>query len=108
MIAEKLPEIALLQEWVKKKYFVYYPYRRDIFMKKIFESCILVISVVPHHWGDGFHFDSFPAILQAVFNKTHDMAMLNVMDGFSSGDYYYLSKNKGKWKFVKYRYGWMM
>ena len=67
-----------------------------------------MISVVPHHWGDGFHFNSFPAILQAVFNKTHDMAMLNVMDGFSSGDYYYLSKNKGKWKFVKYRYGWMM
>ena len=67
-----------------------------------------IISVVPHHWGDGFHFDSFPSILQAVFNKTHDMVMLNVMESFSSGDYYYFSKSNGKWKFVKYRYGWMM
>lgn len=66
-----------------------------------------LIPVVPHHWGDDFHFNSFPVINNVVFNKTHDMAMLDVMVGFSNGNYYYLSKRSGKWKLVKCKDGWV-
>lgn len=67
-----------------------------------------MISVMPHHWGDGFHFNSFPMIGSAIFNKTHDMVMLNVEESFNSGGYYYLSKKNGKWKLVMHKHGWVM
>ena len=100
---------TLLNDFMKTNVHVSYRERySDTFFLGKYPFWYPVISVVPHHWGDGFHFDSFPSILQAVFNKTHDTVMLNVMESFSSGGYYYLSKKNGKWKFVKYRYGWIM
>lgn len=67
-----------------------------------------MISVVPHHSGDDFHFNSFPVIQSAVFNKSHDMVKLGVMQSFNSGSFYYLSKRSGKWEVVKRRDGWVM
>jgi hypothetical protein len=66
-----------------------------------------MISVVPHHSGDGFHFESFPAMGRALFNKNHDMVMLNVEESFNSGGYYYLVKKNGKWELVMYKHGWV-
>ena len=67
-----------------------------------------MISVVPHHSGDDFHFNSFPVIHTAVFNKAHDMVKLNVMQSFNSGSYYYLTKRSGKWEVLRLRIGWVM
>lgn len=67
-----------------------------------------MISVVPHHSGDDFHFNSFPVIQSAVFNKSHDMVKLGVMQSFNSGSFYYLSKRSGKWEVVKRRDGWVL
>ena len=67
-----------------------------------------MISVVPHHSGDDFHFNSFPVIHTAVFNKAHDMVKLNVMQSFNSGSYYYLTKRSGKWEVLRLRNGWVM
>lgn len=66
-----------------------------------------MISVVPHHSGDDYHFNSFPVIHTAVFNKAHDMVKLNVTESFNSGSYYYLSKRSGKWEVVRRRDGWV-
>ena len=66
-----------------------------------------MISVVPHHSGDDYHFNSFPTIWSAVFNKTHDMVMLNVEESFNNGGSYYLSKKNGKWKLVMHKRGWV-
>ena len=66
------------------------------------------INVIPEHWGDDYHFNSFPVIHNAVFNKAHDMVQLNVMQSFNSGSYYYLSKRSGKWEVVRCRDGWVM
>ena len=65
------------------------------------------INVIPEHWGDDYHFNSFPVIHNAVFNKAHDMVQLNVMQSFNSGSYYYLSKRSGKWEVVMLRDGWI-
>ena len=43
------------------------------------------INVIPEHWGDDYHFSSFPVIDNAVFNKAHDMVQLNVKQSFNSG-----------------------
>jgi hypothetical protein len=67
-----------------------------------------MISIVPHHSGDDFHFNSFPVIQSAVFNKSHDMVKLRVMQSFNSGSFYYLSKRSGKWEVVRCRDGWVM
>ena len=66
-----------------------------------------MISVVPHHSGDGFHFESFPAMGRALFNKNHDMVILSVEESFNSGSYYYLAKKNGKWKLVMHKSGWV-
>lgn len=66
-----------------------------------------MISVMPHHSGDDFYFESFPAIGRALFNKTHDMVILSVEETFNSGSYYYLSKKNGKWKLVMHKRGWV-
>ena len=66
------------------------------------------INVIPEHWGDDYHFNSFPVIHNAVFNKAHDMVQLNVMQSFNSGSYYYLSKRSGKWEVVRRQDGWVM
>ena len=66
-----------------------------------------MISVMPHHSGDDFHFESFPAMGRALFNKTHDMVILSVAESFHSGSYYYLVKKNGKWKLVMYKHGWV-
>ncbi len=66
------------------------------------------INVIPEHWGDDYHFSSFPVIDNAVFNKAHDMVQLNVKQSFNSGNYYYLSKRSGKWEVVRCRDGWVL
>ena len=66
-----------------------------------------MISVVPHHSGDGFHFESFPNMGTALFNKTHDLVILSVEESFNSGSYYYLAKKNGKWELVMYKHGWV-
>ena len=66
-----------------------------------------MISVVPHHSGDDFHFKSFPDMGTALFNKTHDMVILSVGESFNSGGYYYLAKKNGKWELVMYKHGWI-
>lgn len=66
-----------------------------------------MISVVPCHSGDDFYFNSFPTIWSAVFNKNHDMVMLNVGESFNNGGPYYLSKKNGKWKLVMHKHGWV-
>ena len=66
-----------------------------------------MIYVMPHHSGDGFHFESFPAMGRALFNKNHDMVILSVEESFNSGSYYYLVKKNGKWELVMYKHGWV-
>ena len=66
-----------------------------------------MIYVMPHHSGDGFHFESFPAMGRALFNKNHDMVILSVEESFNSGNYYYLAKKNGKWKLVMHKDGWV-
>ncbi len=66
-----------------------------------------MISVVPHHSGDDFQFESFPNMGTALFNKTHDLVILSVEESFNSGSYYYLAKKNGKWELVMYKHGWV-
>lgn len=66
-----------------------------------------MIYVMPHHSGDGFHFESFPAMGRALFNKNHDMVILSVEESFNSGSYYYLAKKNGKWELVMHKDGWV-
>ena len=63
------------------------------------------IFVVPHFWG-GFIFESAPIISKAVFNKTHDLVIVDVSDG-DQGWNYYLSKKNGKWELVMHKDGWV-
>ena len=64
-----------------------------------------MISVVPLLWGNGFHFDSFPTMRSALFNKTHDMVILSVGEEGDLGRCYYLSKKNGKWELVMLKRG---
>ncbi len=64
-----------------------------------------MISVVPLLWGNGFHFDSFPIMRSALFNKTHDMVILSVGEEGDLGRCYYLSKKNGKWELVMLKRG---
>lgn len=66
------------------------------------------INVFPHHGDDYYHFNSFPIMDNAVFNKAHDMVKLDVMERFNFSSHYYLSKRSGKWEVVKRRDGWVM
>lgn len=66
------------------------------------------IDVFPHHGDDYYHFNSFPIMDNAVFNKAHDMVKLDVMESFNFLSHYYLSKRSGKWEVVKRRDGWVM
>ena len=66
------------------------------------------INVFPHHGDDYYHFNSFPIMDNAVFNKAHDMVKLDVMERFNFSSYYYLSKRSGKWEVVKRRDGWVL
>ena len=66
-----------------------------------------MIYVMPHHSGDGFHFESFPAMGRALFNKNHDMVILSVEESFNSGSFYYLAKKNGKWELIMHKYGWV-
>lgn len=66
-----------------------------------------MISVVPHHSGDDFHFESFPAMGGALFNETHDLVILSVAESFNSGCYYYLAKKNGKWELIMHKDGWV-
>ena len=66
-----------------------------------------MISVVPHHSGDDFHFESFPAMGGALFNKNHDMVILSVEESFNSGSFYYLAKKNGKWELIMHKDGWV-
>ena len=66
-----------------------------------------MISVVPHHSGDDFQFESFPNMGTALFNKTHDLVILSVEESFNSGSYYYLAKKNGKWELVMHKSGWV-
>lgn len=66
------------------------------------------IPVLPHFGDDDFSFHSYPTILTAVFNKSHDMVTLNVSDGYGHGSFYYLSKRSGKWEVVTLRDGWII
>ena len=56
-------------------------------------------------FGGGFLFKSPPIIYNAVFNKSHDLVILDVGEG-DRGWYYYLSKKNGKWELVKIKGGW--
>ena len=66
------------------------------------------IDVFPHHGDDYYHFNSFPIMDNAVFNKAHDMVKLDVMERFNFSSHYYLSKRSGKWEVVKRRDGWVL
>jgi len=66
-----------------------------------------MIYVMPHHSGDGFHFESFPAMGRALFNKNHDMVILSVEESFNSGSFYYLAKKNGKWELIMHKDGWV-
>ena len=66
------------------------------------------IDVFPHHGDDYYHFNSFPIMDNAVFNKAHDMVKLDVMERFNFSSHYYLSKRLGKWEVVKRRDGWVL
>ena len=66
-----------------------------------------MISVVPHHSGDDFQFESFPNMGTALFNKTRDLVILSVEESFNSGSYYYLAKKNGKWELVMHKSGWV-
>ena len=55
-------------------------------------------------FGGGFLFKSPPIIYNAVFNKSHDLVILDVGEG-DQGWYYYLSKKNGKWELVKVKLG---
>jgi hypothetical protein len=66
-----------------------------------------MIYVMPHHSGDGFHFESFPAMGRALFNKNHDMVILSVEESFNSGSFYYLAKKNGKWRLIMHKDGWV-
>ena len=66
------------------------------------------IDVFAHHGDDYYHFNSFPIMDKAVFNKAHDMVKLDVMERFNFSSYYYLSKRSGKWEVVKRRDGWVL
>ena len=57
-------------------------------------------------FGGGFLFKSPPIIYNAVFNKSHDLVILDVGEG-DQGWYYYLSKKNGKWELVKVKLGWI-
>jgi len=65
------------------------------------------INVFPHHGDDYYHFNSFPIMDNAVFNKAHDMVKLDVMERFNFSSHYYLSKRSGKWEVVMLRDGWI-
>lgn len=66
------------------------------------------ISVWPEHWGNGFHYESFPAIMSVVFNENCTLAILNVMSSFNGGGYYSLEKRDGVWKAIAYKCTWIM
>lgn len=66
------------------------------------------ISVWPEHWGNGFHYESFPAIMSVVFNENRTLAILNVMSSFNGGGYYSLEKRDGVWKAIAYKRTWIM
>lgn len=66
------------------------------------------ISVWPEHWGNGFHYESFPAIMSVVFNENRTLAILNVMSSFNGGGYYSLEKRDGVWKAITYKRTWIM
>ena len=73
-------------------------------LRKIQSFWIPKIIVVPLFWG-GFLLESPPIIYNAVFNKSHDLVILDVGEG-DQGWYYYLSKKNGKWELVKVKLGW--
>jgi hypothetical protein len=73
-------------------------------LRKIQSFWIPKIIVVPLFWG-GFLLESPPIIYNAVFNKSHDLVILDVGEG-DQGWYYYLSKKNGKWEMVKVKLGW--
>lgn len=66
------------------------------------------ISVWPEHWGNGFHYESFPAIMSVVFNENRTLAILNVMACFNGGGFYSLEKRDGVWKAIAYKRTWIM
>ncbi len=66
------------------------------------------ISVWPEHWGNGFHYESFPANMSVVFNENRTLAILNVMSSFNGGGYYSLEKRDGVWKAIAYKRTWIM
>ena len=74
-------------------------------LRKIQSFWIPKIIVVPLFWG-GFLLESPPIIYNAVFNKSHDLVILDVGEG-DQGWYYYLSKKNGKWELVKVKLGWI-
>lgn len=74
-------------------------------LRKIQSFWIPKIIVVPLFWG-GFLLESPPIISNAVFNKSHDLVILDVGEG-DQGWYYYLSKKNGKWELVKVKLGWI-
>ena len=69
---------------------------------------MVAISVVSRHWGHGFHYESFPAIMSVVFNENRTLAILNVMGSFNTGGFYSLEKRDGVWKAVAHKNTWIM
>lgn len=66
-----------------------------------------LIEVQQKHRGNGYHFESFPAVVDITFNAGHDKAEVAVRRSFYSGSHYELSKNDGKWEVVRQTSRWM-
>ena len=94
---------TLMNDFMNAK--VDWEHRDRPLLRKIQSFWIPKIIVVPLFWG-GFLLESPPIISNAVFNKSHDLVILDVGEG-DQGWYYYLSKKNGKWELVKVKLGWI-
>lgn len=79
--------------------------REGFDVKKAFFLPLIVVR--QKHRGNGYHFESFPAVVDITFNADHDKAEVAVRRSFYSGNYYELSKNDGKWEVVRQTSRWM-
>lgn len=84
---------------VSREHESWFPPHKESWLKRTFlESAI---SVAGKHWGNGYHYESFPSIMSVVFNENRTLAILNVMSSYCTGGNFTLVKNAGIWKAVK-------
>ncbi len=58
-----------------------------------------LLTIVPDHWGDGWHFISHPEISQILFNKDLNEAIVAFRIGYEGG-YADLKKENDSWKII--------